>query len=105
MRRQIPAENVLRRDYFEMHRFEWPDDDSVEFHLGHGEMIELLAANGLAVERLLELRAPEDGRTRWPFVTQEWARRWPSEEIWVARKSGQAQLPYSSGRGDTQPSN
>ena len=21
------------RDYFGMHRFEWPDDDSVEFHL------------------------------------------------------------------------
>ena len=25
--------------YFGMHRFEWPDDDSVEFHLPHGELI------------------------------------------------------------------
>ena len=81
-----PAENWVRRDYFGMHRFEWPGDDSVEFHLGHGEMIDLLAANGLRVERLLELQAPEGGQTRWPFVTAEWARRWPSEEIWIARK-------------------
>jgi SAM-dependent methyltransferase len=82
----IPAENVLRRDYFGMHRFEWPDDPSVEFHLPHGEMIDLLRSCELEVERLVELRAPEGGTTRWPNVTYEWARRWPSEEIWVARK-------------------
>jgi hypothetical protein len=26
--------------------------------------------------------------TRFPYVTAEWARRWPSEEVWKARKRG-----------------
>lgn len=32
----VAASNQLLRDYFGMHRFEWPDDDGVEFHLGYG---------------------------------------------------------------------
>jgi SAM-dependent methyltransferase len=32
-----PADERLKRDYFGMHRFEWPDDDSLEFHLGYGD--------------------------------------------------------------------
>ena len=31
-----PAEDRLVRDYFGMHRFEWPDEIDVEFHLTHG---------------------------------------------------------------------
>src|SRR5947208_12620033 len=34
-----PADDRLLRPHFGMHRFEWSDDDSVEFHLPHGEMI------------------------------------------------------------------
>jgi hypothetical protein len=26
------------------------------------------------------------GTTRYPFVTLQWARQWPSEEIWKARR-------------------
>ena len=33
-----PATPELRRPYFGMHRFEWPDLDGVEFHIGHGDM-------------------------------------------------------------------
>ena len=80
------AAPVLLRDYFGMHRFDWPDDDSVEFHLGYGDMIRLLRSNGLVVEDLIEVRPPEDATTRYPFVTLEWSRRWPCEEIWKARK-------------------
>ena len=50
-----------------MHRFEWPDDDSVEFHLGHGDMIRLLRGCGLEVEDLLELRPAPDATTRYPL--------------------------------------
>lgn len=82
----IPAGDRLLRDYFDMHRFEWPDDPSVEFHLGHGDWIRLLRVSGFEVENLVELQAPEKATTRFPFVTPEWARRWPSEEIWVASK-------------------
>ena len=51
-----PARDVLLRDYFGMHRFEWPDDPSVEFHLGHGDWIRLLRGSGFEVEDLLEIR-------------------------------------------------
>jgi SAM-dependent methyltransferase len=76
----------LRRDYFGMHRFEGPDDPGIEFHLAHGDWIRLLRSNGFEVEDLVEVRAPEGATTRFPWVTAEWARRWPSEEIWKARK-------------------
>ena len=71
-----------------MHRFEWPDDPSVEFHLGYGAWIRLLRDNDFVVEDLIELRPPPDAETSYPFVTLEWARQWPSEEIWRARKQG-----------------
>jgi SAM-dependent methyltransferase len=81
-----PAAGQLLRPYFGMHRFEWPEDESVEFHLGHGDMIRLLRGCGLEVEDLLELRPEPDATTRYPFVTLEWARTWPCEEVWKARK-------------------
>ena len=61
-----PATERLLRPYFGMHRFEWPGDESVEFHLGHGEMIRLLRGCGLDVEDLLELRPDPDATTRYP---------------------------------------
>jgi len=81
-----PAEERLRRPYFGMHRFEWPDDDSVEFHLGYGDWIRLFRANAFEVENLVELRPPEGATTSYPHVPLEWARQWPSEEVWIARK-------------------
>jgi SAM-dependent methyltransferase len=84
----VPAGERLLRPYFGMHRFEWPDDPSVEFHLGHGEMLGLLRASGLEVEELLEVRPPEGATSRHRLATLEWARRWPCEEVWKARKPG-----------------
>jgi SAM-dependent methyltransferase len=81
-----PAGTALLRDYFGMHRFEWPFDQSVEFHLGYGDWIRLLRRHGFEIENLIELRAPEGATTRYDFVTPAWARRWPSEEVWIARK-------------------
>lgn len=82
------AGDRLLRPYFGMHRFEWPDDDSVEFHLGHGDWIRLLRANGFDIEDLIEIQPPEGSATRHQIVTLEWARRWPAEVIWKARKRG-----------------
>jgi SAM-dependent methyltransferase len=81
-----PATERMLRDYFGMHRFEWPDDPSVEFHLTHGDWMRLLRANGFEVLDLIEIQAPEGAATRYPFVSAEWARRWPSEEVWKARR-------------------
>ena len=81
-----PAEHTLLRPQFGMHRFEWPDDDSVEFHLSHGDMIRLLRREGFEILDLIEVQAPP-GTDEVSFnVPRAWARQWPSEEIWHARK-------------------
>lgn len=81
-----PAGERLLRPYFGMHRFDWPDGTSVEFHLGHGDWLRLLRRYGFEVEDLIEIQAPDGARTRHPYVTGAWARKWPAEEIWKARK-------------------
>jgi len=87
---EIPPTADLRRPYFGMHRFEWADDDSVEFHLGYGDWIRLLRRNGFEVLDLIEIQAPEGAAPhRYGALPKpDWARRWPSEEIWRARKGG-----------------
>jgi len=83
-----PATDRLVRDYFGMHRFDWPEDNTVAFHLGYGDWIRLLRANGFEVEDLIEVRPPEGSTTDHPFVTLDWSRRWPCEQVWKARKRG-----------------
>ena len=84
----LPATEQLLRPQFGMHRLEWLDDESVEFHLSHGEMIRLLHRSGLQLEDLLELQPPPGASASHPLATIEWARRWPTEEVWKARKPG-----------------
>jgi SAM-dependent methyltransferase len=83
-----PVGDRLVRDYFGMHRVEWPDVDEVEFHLGYGDWIRLLRANGFEVIDLIEVRPPEGATTSFSLVTADWARRWPCEQVWRARKPG-----------------
>ena len=51
-----------------------------------GSWIRLLRRSGLEIEDLIEVRPPETATTRYPFVTLDWARQWPCEEVWKARK-------------------
>ena len=82
------ADECLQRPQRGLNRIEWPDTGEVEFQLPHGELIDLLRECGFAVERLVELYAPDDADTHeyYDFVTADWARKWPAEELWVARK-------------------
>jgi SAM-dependent methyltransferase len=87
----VPAENGvagdrLLRPAFGMQRVEWPDDPGVEFHLAHADWIRVLRHNGFEVEDLIEVRPEESSTTSYEYVTLEWARQWPSEEIWRARR-------------------
>jgi hypothetical protein len=80
------AVESLQRPQKGMHRFDqW---DGVEFHIPHGERIDLLRANGFELQRLVELYAPEGAADHayYDFVSADWARRWPVEEIWVSCK-------------------
>jgi SAM-dependent methyltransferase len=85
---QQPAGDRFQRDYFGLHRLEWTeeDDDSVEFALPYGEWFRLLRESGFELLDLHELRAPADATRDFSFVTADWARRWPSEHVFVARK-------------------
>jgi SAM-dependent methyltransferase len=82
----LAAEDRLLRPAFGMGRITWPGDSGVEFHKSHGEWIRILRGAGFEIEQLLEVRPPENATTRHPFVTADWARQWPSEEVWKVRK-------------------
>jgi SAM-dependent methyltransferase len=82
-----PVTDRLVRDYFGMHRVDW-DEGTTEFNLPHGDWVRLLRSTGFDILDLIEVRPPEGATTRYEYVTTEWARRWPVEEIWKARKRG-----------------
>ncbi|GAA1968060.1 class I SAM-dependent methyltransferase [Catenulispora subtropica] len=79
------AEAVLRRPQFGLRSS--GDGTSVEFQLPHGEMIRLLRSCGCVVEDLIEIQAPQPAHREYAEVSADWASRWPSEEIWKARRS------------------
>ena len=82
----VAAPERLLRPAFGMYRVEWPGDQGVEFHLSHGDWIRLLRRSGFEIEDLMELRPAVGATTRYPFVTLEWARQWPCEEVWKVCK-------------------
>lgn len=80
----------LQRPLRGMNRLDWHDEGepSAEFHLNHSDMFGLLRRTGFEVVDFRDLYAP-DGAVDHPFynyVPAEWARKWPAEEIWRARK-------------------
>ena len=83
----LAATERLLRPAFGMYRVEWPGSQGVEFHLSHGDWIRLLRGSGFEVEDLIEVRPAAGATARYPFVTVEWARNWPCEEVWKARKT------------------
>jgi SAM-dependent methyltransferase len=82
------VEQLMRPQFEGLYRMEWPGEEGVEYHPTHGQWIALLREHGFDVEALHELQAP-DGRathTYYDFVTVDWAKKWPYEDVWVARK-------------------
>lgn len=79
---------VLHRAQRGLGRLEWPDEVGVEWQVPHGELFRLLTRTGFDVVDLVELYPPDGAEDHpyYDFVSVDWARRWPSEEIWVARK-------------------
>lgn len=80
-----PASERLERPLFGLGRTPW-NDGSVTFSLAHGDWVRVLRANGFEVLDLVELKAGDDTVIRTPIVTVDWARQWPAEEVWVARR-------------------
>jgi SAM-dependent methyltransferase len=83
----VPVGAALARDQFGLHSIEWANDGSIEFHLSHGDWIRVLRESGFEVVDLIELQVPDGAETPpGSYVSFDWARRWPHEEIWRARK-------------------
>src|SRR5579872_355354 len=77
--------NYLLNDYFAMRYLEW--DDEVDFQLPYGEWIRLFRAAGFIVEDLIETQPSENAASTYRDATETaWARRWPTENIWILRK-------------------
>ena len=78
---------TLQRPYLGMHRIAWEGDDSIEYYLAHGDWIKLFVENGFVIERLLEVGAPKNARSRYvDWADSKWGQHWPVEEAWVVRK-------------------
>ena len=71
-----------------MHRLDWADDGTTEFHLNVADLFQMLRRTGFDVVDFRELYASGDATDHpyYAYVPAEWAKRWPSEEIWRARK-------------------
>src|SRR3954465_6992558 len=55
-----------------MRRCEWPGEEHVDFHLPHGEMLQVLRQIGFEVQALHELQAPEGPDETPFFVSRSW---------------------------------
>jgi SAM-dependent methyltransferase len=85
-----PPVEALQRPQRGLGRLEWPGEVGVEWQLPHGELFRLLTRTGFDVVDLVEVYAPDDAEAHsyYDAFSVEWSRRWPAEEIWVARKRG-----------------
>lgn len=81
----------LHRDYFDLHRMDWTqaeiDPGGVEFNLPISGWFALFRRTGFEVLDYQELRAPASASGVRFTVSGEWARRWPSEQVWQLRKA------------------
>jgi SAM-dependent methyltransferase len=78
---------TLQRPQRGLHRLDWEDENTTEFQLGHGDLFKLLRESGFDVLDLVELYAPAGAENAAFYHSNaEWAKKWPWEEIWKARK-------------------
>lgn len=83
------VQTSLQRSQRGLDRLEWTDDDpGVEFHPSAGDLLRMLRANGFTLLDLVEVYAPADAEDHphYTYMPAAWARQWPAEEIWRARK-------------------
>jgi len=80
-----PAGQELLHPQRQAHRLATPRG-GIQFHRGHGEWITILRDSGFIIDALHELYAPPDAPDHpyYALASAEWARQWPTEEIWTA---------------------
>ena len=80
----------LHRSYFDLGKLDWReveiDPGGVEFNRSISSWMQLFDQTGFNIERYQELQAPEAASGVQYFVSAQWARSWPSEQVWHLRK-------------------
>jgi len=80
----------LGRPYFGMHELDWSqaeiDPGGVEYNLPISAWLRLFADVGFEIEAYLELQAPQNATQTRFQCPAEWAKQWPSEQVWKLRK-------------------
>lgn len=75
-------------DYFALRKVA-EEDGATSYQLPYGEWIRLFRANGFVVEDLIEMQPPAGAGTTYDgYAPHEWARKYPGDHIWKARKPG-----------------
>lgn len=76
----------LQIDYADLGRMPLAEG-TIDWVLPAGDWIRVLRRNGFGVEDVVELCASADASTTYgDFAPPKWARRWPAEWIWSARR-------------------
>ncbi|MEC8992546.1 MAG: hypothetical protein VX656_14980 [Candidatus Latescibacterota bacterium] len=68
------------------HEFEIEEDGSIEFNLPIGEWLRLFDGTGFDVLDFHELQAPEHWTEERFWIPAQWAKQYPSEQVWHLRK-------------------
>ena len=81
-----PCDDRLHRSYLDMHVQDYRrvavDPGGVEFNLSHSGWLRLFRETGLQVIDYLELAAPPTATDDQFSIPADWAKRWPSEQVW-----------------------
>lgn len=84
------TDSCLHRPYFDMHLTDWRnvefDPGGIEFNLGISDWFHLFRDTGFEVEDYRELRAPVEATEDRFAIPVDWAKRWPSEQVWKLKK-------------------
>jgi ubiquinone/menaquinone biosynthesis C-methylase UbiE len=86
----IPITKQLEQPYFGQYRQDWQeaedDPGGIEFNLTTSAWIRLFKDTGFEIVDYIEIQAP-DGAKGVPYsISAEWAKAFPSEQIWWLRK-------------------
>jgi SAM-dependent methyltransferase len=87
-----PIGEKLVRPCFGLHRIDWTqvehDPGGIEFSLSTGDWFALFRRTGFVVEDYREPRPAKGGQQVVFSATADWARCFPTEQVWKLRKAG-----------------
>ncbi len=86
----LPVTDRLERSYFDLGRLDWRDavdePGGIEFNLPISAWLRLFDRIGFDVIDYREIQAPVAATGQRGAVTAEWAKRFPSEQVWRLMK-------------------